>query len=185
MSNEAISYEQVTEALEQAGAPLDAAEAHGVLLGLFASVGAVSRRRWLDELIPEQARGGQTDQLPIRALYDQVVAQLGQADNLGLDLCLPEDEVAFDERLQALRDWCQGYLYGFGAGGGVPEQLPEDAREVFDDLLQIGQLDADSAASEANEQAYAELVEYLRAGIVVLHLALHPGALPAPGQRLH
>ncbi|MGC9457179.1 MAG: UPF0149 family protein [Halothiobacillaceae bacterium] len=186
MSNSQVSYEDVTDALDDAGAPLDAAEAQGALLGLFAATGAVSRRRWLDELIPEKARDGSTDHPGIRAMYDQAVAQLGRADNLGIDLCLPEDDTPFEERLVALRDWCQGYVYGFGAGGGGdPARLPEDAREVFEDLLEIGRLEADSAESEANERAYAELVEYLRVGVAVIHLALHPGALPDPGERLH
>jgi len=180
-------YETVSEELDRVGAPLDAAEAQGVLMGLFASKGAVSERGWLAELIPENHKPGRFAQPGIKALHARLVRQLASGDNMGVDLCLPEDGVPFDERLEALRNWCQGYLYGFGAGGGsAPDKLPPDAREVFEDITEIGQLQADDSQSEANEQALMELVEYLRVGVAVVHLALHPGVdLPDPGQRLH
>jgi len=180
-------FEQVSEELDKVGAPLEAAEAQGVLFGLFAGKGAVSEIYWLSELVPENRKTGRFHQPGLKAMHAEAIAQLASGENMGVDLCLPDDTAPFEERLNALRGWCQGYIYGFGAGGGpVPNKLPADAREVFEDIMQIGRLDADSSQSEANEQAYVELVEYLRVGVAVLHLALHPGTqLPDPDQRLH
>jgi len=180
-------FQRVSEELDKAGAPLDAAEAQGVLFGLFASKGAVSEHDWLSELVPESHKIGRFHQPGLKAMHAEAISQLASGENMGIDLCLPDDTAPFEERLNALRGWCQGYIYGFGAGGGpVPNKLPADAREVFEDIMQISRLDADSSESEDNEQAYIELVEYLRVGVVVLHLALHPGIeLPDSDQRLH
>jgi uncharacterized protein YgfB (UPF0149 family) len=63
-----------------------------------------------------------------------------------------------------LRDWCQGFLYGFGvAAEGVRTGLSEEGSEALRDMSEISKLDV--AAVQGGEQeaaALAEVEEYLK-----------------------
>src|SRR5438309_6995139 len=86
------------------------------------------------------------------------------------ELLLPEDEQSIDARTAALAAWCQGFLYGLGAGA-IPDasELPGEVGEVVRDFLQITRAGVDAAQDEeSNESAYAELVEFVRVGVQLL-----------------
>jgi uncharacterized protein YgfB (UPF0149 family) len=87
---------------------------------------------------------------------------------------LPDDERELPARVEALGAWCQGFLYGFGAAGTVAgTPLPETVTEVLSDLANISQAGAvGSASDEVEEEAYAELVEFLRAGVQLIYAEL-------------
>jgi uncharacterized protein YgfB (UPF0149 family) len=84
---------------------------------------------------------------------------------------LPDDDAPLVERAMALSQWCQGFLYGFGIGGAVPrDRLSGEVEEVLRDLTHIGQASVETGAdAEEEEQAYAEIVEYVRAGVQLIH----------------
>jgi len=100
-----------------------------------------------------------------------------QAQHDGLRACMRCRPLALTgtdpnaERIAALAQWSQGFLYGFGIGAPTtPESLPGDTAEVLRDLSEIARAnDAEVAGSDEEEQAYAELVEYLRAAVQLLH----------------
>ncbi|NJM11108.1 MAG: UPF0149 family protein [Synechococcaceae cyanobacterium SM1_2_3] len=77
-------------------------------------------------------------------------------------------------------------LYGLGLGRA--EQygaLSEESREFLRDATEIAQVGFDTDDSgEADETAYAEVVEYLRVGLLLIHLDLRHSAAPNPA-RLH
>jgi uncharacterized protein YgfB (UPF0149 family) len=84
---------------------------------------------------------------------------------------LPDDEEPVAVRAAALGQWCQGFLYGLGSNP-IPdiEQLPEQVGEIVRDLTAMTRIDVDEAESlEDNEQAYSELVEFVRIGVQLLH----------------
>ena len=75
------------------------------------------------------------------------------------------------ERALALSQWCQGFLYGFGTGGPCrASELTAEVEEVLRDLTHISQASVDTGAdAEEEEQAYAEIVEYVRVGVQLIH----------------
>ena len=79
-------------------------------------------------------------------------------------------------RVEALAAWCQGFLYGFGAAGTAARaKLPEPVSEVLADLAQLshaGALGVGGARGE--EDAYVELVEFVRAGVQLVYDELAP-----------
>ncbi len=161
-------YERVDEALEEAA--VQAAEAHGVLTGMLCAKGAVGPGAWIEAL-------GLQDKAPepLRMLYAKTLASFQDVTG-SFDLLLPEDEAPMEERAAALHDWCQGFLYGFGvAGGREPASLPAEAGEVLRDIGEFARASfALGEDAEEDEQAYSELVEYLRVGVLLLYEALHP-----------
>jgi uncharacterized protein len=93
-------------------------------------------------------------------------AELDAAD-LGFMPLLPDDDEALGDRLQALSDWCGGFLAGFDAVADAGEQSDE-VRETLEDIGQLAKVDPGSG-DHGREQDFAEVVEYLRVAIVLLH----------------
>jgi uncharacterized protein YgfB (UPF0149 family) len=84
---------------------------------------------------------------------------------------LPDDETDLAARVESLGAWCQGFLYGFGtAGTAAHAKLPATVSEVLADLAQVSHVGAPGGESpEAEESAYAELVEFLRAAVQLVY----------------
>ena len=85
--------------------------------------------------------------------------------------------------------WCSGFLYGLGTGQiSDLGALTGDVGEIVRDFTEISRATGDDAdADESNEQAYAELVEFIRVAAQVVFeelLPLRAQAYPAE-QRLH
>jgi hypothetical protein len=94
-----------------------------------------------------------------------------------LQLLLPTDEDHIDQRVNALGDWCQSYLVGLTLGGVKDfSPLPDDARDMANDLIEIARAGTsyDLEGSEEDENAYAELVEYVRVGVLLINEELQP-----------
>src|SRR6266480_5553812 len=102
----------------------------------------------------------------LHALYAATADALLQPD-MEFELLLPEDGQSIDARTAALAEWCQGFLYGLGAGA-IPDAggLPGEVGEIVRDFAEIARADVDARqAEESNESAYAELVEFVRVGV--------------------
>lgn len=142
------------------------------------------RDRWLKQALdPEHAKHAECRDM-LGDLHTQT-AQALTGDGFDFAPLLPNEDAPLDLRVAALESWCQGFMYGLGLGEiGELDRLPPDAREVVDDLAEIARSRiAVDAESEENEQAYMEVVEYLRVGIQLVHEELHPatpGQFPAP-----
>jgi len=69
--------------------------------------------------------------------------------------------------------WCDGFLFGLGAGEIKDfAQLPDDVNEISHDLAEISRAYHEDESTEADELAYAELIEYVRVGVLVIYEAL-------------
>ncbi len=161
-------YEDVVQALADAGSTVHAAEAHGCLCGGLAARRDYSQSDWLEELLPgatPTAGGASTE-----SLFSDVFRNTSEAMR-GFDMTfeplLPDDTNPIAERAEALAAWCQGFLYGLGAAGTAAAMpMSEATSEVLADLAEIarvGSVGADEA--EVEEASYAEIVEFLRAGV--------------------
>ncbi|MGH8453584.1 MAG: UPF0149 family protein, partial [Nevskiales bacterium] len=96
----------------------------------------------------------------------------------GFTPLLPEDDDALNLRVDALAEWCQGFLYGLATKPALDlNQASSELREVVSDLIQISRAgieDDEDPDEDADENAYTELVEYVRAGVQLIFLELRP-----------
>jgi len=114
-------YNHIQQLLAQERSLADAAEAHGTLGGCLCGAAGYRFEDWLKEILPEgAARAGAGDAL--RELFDATVAALRQPD-MEFELLLPDDAEPIEARTAALAQWCQGFLYGLGAGT-IPDMAP-------------------------------------------------------------
>jgi uncharacterized protein len=161
-------YTHIRELLARARSLADAAEAHGTLAGCLCGAAGYGFEDWLREILPE-GRADAAAVATLRELYTGTAQALLQPD-MEFELLLPGDDEPIDARTAALAEWCQGFLYGLGAGG-IPDAagLPGEAGEVVRDFAEITRAGVDAGEEqESNESACAELVEFVRVGVQLL-----------------
>ena len=160
-----MAYQTVNAAIIQLEPQLTAAEAHGMATGILCVNSKALASYWLDELFGDTA----SENYPpiLLGLFTQT-QQLLAEDDYDFTLFLPDDEQPLNYRVAALRDWCQGFLFGVGTANLVAG-YSEDTREILKDVVEITKLDNDDAAdAEENEQAFMEITEYLKAAVLLL-----------------
>lgn len=184
-----MEWSLVNSALRRLGIATDAAENHGVLCGLLCARGPSAEPAWLDLVRAEQTAGaeGPSDAAAWEELSRLYRATLGQLRDEGFafTLLLPEDTQPLQLRAEAMTEWCQGFLYGLAAGGVEDtEVLPEELREITEDIVEISRASADSDEGEPGEAAYAELIEYLRVGVILVFETLEAERAGADSDRV-
>lgn len=182
-----MDFDALQAALKQAGIQVGAAECHGALAGWLASGLGQDPQPLLESLLDDggATHGDAADRcnaLLVEA-HGALRRDLGSIE-LNFVPLLPDDESPLPSRVAALGEWCEGFLFGLGLAGDASVQGGTEVREVIEDFAQIARAGLeDEAGSEADEVAYAELVEYLRAGTQLVHDTL--GRAPAPARQLH
>ena len=164
-----VDYDDVAQALSAGASAVHPSEAHGCLCGALCLRPDYSRADWLDELLPE-TDPAMADDGALATLFFESAGALARPD-MEFEPMLPGDEAPLESRVEALAAWCQGFLYGFGAAGTAARAvLPDTVTEVLADLAQLSQAGVPAASEpEVEEDAYIELVEYLRAGVQLVY----------------
>lgn len=165
-----VTFPEVARVLQTLQSSVAAAESHGCLCGALCTTQQYPVESWLDELVPEPQPDPADDRAPLRLLFADTMRAL-RGEEMEFELLLPDDDDPLVERASVLSQWCQGFLYGFGTGQPVPrEELTGEVEEVLRDLTHISQASVETGTNaEEEEQAYAEIVEYVRAGVQLIH----------------
>ncbi|MCB1746569.1 MAG: UPF0149 family protein [Gammaproteobacteria bacterium] len=175
-----VSHARVQALLTRLHCDLDAAECHGVLCGMLCGPQPFESAHWLDYLRGEDDVAGWSGADAVAVFEGLIDAARSALDGDEYDFAplLPGDDEGLAARAAAFAAWCRGFLSGLGlAGLGDPATLGEDARGFIGDLDRFCRLAFADAAGEADEHAFAELVEFTRMGVLVLYAEL--GAPPA------
>lgn len=172
-SSDAQDFAQVEHALKTAGALMGAAELHGTLCGMLCVNDSEGGKR-IPELLGEGAPAGVA--ALVTALHDEALRRLRDPE-YDFHMLLPDDAEPMTVRTEALGDWCRGFLAGLGlAGLKQGQSLPEGVEEIVKDFIEISQVNFDlGEGDEEDEAAYAEVVEYVRVGVLLVHQEFHPG----------
>ena len=144
----------------------DPAECHGLLCGLLCTDETLARDTWLQHLDFEY---NSNDITLLQNLFKTTHQQL-QDDDFVFQLLLPDDDDELRLRVDSLGNWCQGFLSGLGLGGmQTTEQLSLEVRDFLQDVSQIARIGLSAEnGDEDDEIAYVEIVEYLRAGVLLV-----------------
>ena len=176
------TYFELSRLLENVGADTGAAEAHGLLAGLVAS-GRVDEAQLVSEIFPAgpgQNAFTEESRESVLTLARETSAAFADPTTVFSPL-LPLDDSPLKERALALRDWCEGFLYGLGVGEAEQRTLHADITEAVGDLGELTRLDvAIVGDSEEEEQAFADLVEFVRAAVMMIQAELAAGPEHAP-----
>jgi uncharacterized protein len=183
-----IRFKDFEDVLATAGGLADAAEAHGSLCGALCSVSPYKMQDWINEILPDGAALSDESAAVIERVFTATATSFGE-QGMEFEPLLPDDEQPLNGRANALALWCTGFLYGLGTGSiSDLEALSGDVGEIVRDFTEISRATGDDAeGDESNEQAYAELVEFIRVAAQVVFeelLPLRRQVYPAQ-QRLH
>ncbi|MEI6746095.1 MAG: UPF0149 family protein [Methylococcaceae bacterium] len=163
-----MSYTTIDAILVQYDAELSAAEAHGMASGLLAINGKFSNQSWLNELLQNTPPINREHNVELIGLFDDTQGVLAH-DEFEFELFLPEDEESdLVERVDALRQWCKGFLFGVGFAN-TATTFSVQTQEILKDVAEITKLDTDiELEDEEAENDFMELTEYLRAAVLAL-----------------
>lgn len=182
-------FDETASALAAAGLNAEPSRFHGALCGAL----CVRDKSQIDPLavLAEQPEpvGTQASQDAIAALTrlrDALAEALGDGAT-ELRLMLPDDEsVSLQQRTAALAAWCDGFLFGLASAGTLDlDKSSEEVREAVSDITHFTQASVEHEDdTEVEEEAYAELVEYLRVAVQLIHVE-HRGKPSPAGARMH
>ena len=164
-----IDHNELDAALRRCGSTWNAGQTHGLLCSRLALAGAEGASRWLAQVLadtdPENTLCTEC-QAMLEALCTSTWQQLSERQS-DFMLLLPDDDDSAQVRTEAMGQWCEGFLHGLVSeahGDELRERLASDPlSDIIKDLLEITRASVGEEADEqATDNAFAELVEYLR-----------------------
>lgn len=166
----------LTETLDHTELKLHASQVHGLISGLLC--GNFDQKSAWDELLLGEKLSGETRQ-SLQILFDATAEKL--SDFLfEFKMVLPSDDEELSVRAEALGVWCQGYLTGLQTGGvPIVDRDPGELTEAVNDLVEIAKMNYEQVvASEEDEEAYTDLVEYVRMAVIYIYQELREDETP-------
>ena len=171
-----IDHAQLHDALRRAGSTWDAAQVHGLLSAQLAVAGRAAGpgciAQVLEGIDSANALGKECEALLLQLLqstHRDLSERLSQFMPL-----LPDDSDSRAARAEGIAHWSEGYLHGLVSSQHaepVRKQLAaEPIAGIIKDLLAMTQATVDDGADrEEDEEAYTEIVEYLRTAAQVVY----------------
>lgn len=157
----------------QSAVSISASELHGLVCGLAVGGAGDSLIAHLAEIVGGHAL---SDQRTVEEFVTVSIDEL-RSEELIFSPLLPGDDAALRERVEAIAEWCAGFLVALaaasGAGPGVDamgiDGLPEEVNEIVADFAAISEADyAEDAAASSAEHDFVHVVEYVKVGVLLM-----------------
>jgi len=146
---------------------VEAPELHGSLCGYLAGGGFITERNFIERLGFEASEAAASEPL-LHALFSASREALEDPD-FGFEPLLPESDEPLTRRVQALLEWSRGFIGGFGLAAGADAPLSPESSEALHDLAKIASFNALTEDDEEAEDAFAEILEFVRIAALLLH----------------
>jgi uncharacterized protein YgfB (UPF0149 family) len=161
------SYRDLTNALSTTSLKLHPSQAHGLICGILC--GKLDKEAAWEALVTGGKESSEAHEV-LQELFNQSTQQLKEF-LFELQLMLPPDSEELPERAEALTLWCQGFLTGLKLVQiPIVHREPSDITDAINDLIEIAKMNYEEVvASEEDEAAYAELVEYVRMAAILIY----------------
>ncbi|MGJ0484118.1 MAG: UPF0149 family protein [Methylomicrobium sp.] len=164
-----MTYQQLDSFFKRSDQVNSVAEAHGLAAGMLCINGQTPSSVWIKQLFDEGIEISEEQSRLLARLFEGTKASLANED-YDFEPFLPSDDAPLNEKIMALIDWCQGFLFGIGALYQSGEQSGQ-TREILHDIAEFTRLDPD-AEGEEDEVAFMEITEYLRTAVLLLRAEL-------------
>lgn len=171
-----ITHAELGQLLAVNHCGVSASDLHGSLTGYLCGGGSTSPRQWLEALALDFA-DGEIPPAQLEQLYLDCSAWLADPD-LVFEPLLPEGQASVAVRADALVEWCRGFMGGLGLSGhgSGARRLSSEAEEILGDLSTIAGSRFEYKDAEEDENALAEVVEFIRVAVLLLHAELTSAA---------
>ena len=174
-----MTHAQLGELLAALRFGVDPSDLHGSLTGYLCAGGHADAGDGLAALrIEVDAAEAAAGSEPMRRLVRECSAWLDDPE-LGFEPLLPAADTPVDVRADALVEWCRGFLGGIGlAGAAGAGDVSPDCAEILRDFGTIAASHFEYSDSEEDESALAEVIEFIRVGVLLLHNELTELGVP-------
>jgi uncharacterized protein len=163
-------YQDINAIFAKTNGDFSAAESHGIATGILCVNAHTEPEYWLQELEQDSGDFTADDLAILESLFEETRNTL-VSDEFTFQPLLPNESAPIDEQVEALRNWCQGFLYGIGFASPTAD-WPKEIHEVVKDITEFTKLDPGKEDEDA-ESDMMELTEYLRAAVIFLHTELN------------
>lgn len=171
-----FDFDELEEIINRLRIAAGAAESHGFLSGYLCLSDDISKEVIQEYLLANTEIDSDGSTLnEYHALFTNLAEEVSNqmaAPEFDFQLLLPDDDSSISHRTKCLAEWCQGFLSGIGVVGNTNWQgLSSECHDVINDFYKICRLSADDEQEddEEAEQAFFELVEYVRMGTLLIH----------------
>ena len=163
-------FSEMTQTLEDADLFTNTSETHGILTGLVCGGVNLDSQDWLthfNDVVNEGQGIDLSAKKLVTSLYQRIVFECFD-EHLSFNLLLPDEDTPLDIRAEALAQWSQGFLVGFGMAQPALNKNNDDIQELLRDIRDISQISLDfELESEESIVALSEIEEYLRMGALL------------------
>jgi len=168
------NYQAAAAALASTSAVASTSESHGLLTGLFCSgkISDISAEKWATLSVGD-AEQSQSALDTLKNLFSATQEKLANID-FSFNLLLPDDDTELRYRAKELGAWCDGFINGLKLGNiDLTKTYSKDCNTALQHITEISQVDYENFNfSEADEEAYVTVVEYLRLAILAVYMDL-------------
>lgn len=168
-----LDFDDYANQILEQGLQLSPAELHGGICGVLAGSGGVEHDYCLavvSQVLNTEIRGELAESsLKLIAASEAAMA----SEEFEFHLFLPDDETDIELRVQALGDWCRGFLATYALALTVPDggTLAEEVAEIIKDVAAIAEVGFEEIEDEEEaERNYFDISEYLRFATLNLYL---------------
>ena len=169
-----MAYQTISNIFSKNESDLTASEAHGLATGMLCIENKTEVTSWLAELFPEDVTVIEEDNTILVSLCEQTRKLLNEEDtSFSYDLFLPGDDEEISVQLEAIRYWCEGFLFGVGYSNSS-SNWPGETGEVMKDIVEFTKMDSeveddmDEDEKEAYDSGVIEIQEYLRVAVLTI-----------------
>jgi uncharacterized protein YgfB (UPF0149 family) len=148
---------------------LSPAEFHGMACGGLSVGGKKSQleRLFLNVVPSDKAK-------PLIAELIKITQAQLSAPDFSFQLLLPEDEAPLNTRIDAVKEWSQGYLLSLSESNIPLKNHPEvNIKEAITDILAIAKMPPINKPSLQDENDFVDINEHLRLAVLVIFNELH------------
>jgi uncharacterized protein len=181
-------YQQLADQLVSQGVLVSPAETHGVVLGMLS---VKPQELQADEVLATIIQLNEEEETSDKESFLQFLAAMVEqaretlfSQGFDVQLLLPQDGNSLRDQTLALSRWCRGYIFGLVAAGMRDfKQLPKDAAEIIQDVLQISEINTDlNEQGDEEEKAFFEIEQFVRVGVQLVFEELNPPVAPTDGE---
>ena len=188
MTNKLPNYNEVQALLMNHKIPVTAEELQGIMMGLYAAGLGLDNSSWLQQmyaLVSNSAAEQEVLEDTLRTIQQNLNHAIDTHET-SLQLLQPDDDEFIVDRAEALVYWTQGFLLGFQAISSVRALVDETAKEAYDDIEQISQLDLESISEqETDEKDLYALQEHIKISAMIIYQSQASGTEAQSQQTLH
>lgn len=176
------SLPSYADVLKDFGRPNDSflpAQIHGFICGILCGMNYDHEHLGFKTVLNRLLEEGISSQEAKSRLAELMLVSSQQLESFDFEfyLFLPNEDETLNTRIEAVSGWCQDFLSGLGLAN-LPEKVLShpNVQEAIKDLSDITYSHCDDSLSKDEaEAAYAELVEFVRVAVLLVHTQAYLG----------